>query len=581
MPESTQFESILAIEIGASNTRALLFDVVESNYRLLASGVSLTTLEAPYGDVSEGVRDAIRKIHEITGRVFFNVDETLVVPTAPDGIGVDAVVVTLSAGTPMRVIAMGLLEDISLESAKQLASSVSSQIIDTFSMNDRRSLESRLDDFQRLRPDLVVIAGGTDNGASKSVLRLLESVGLACYLLPRESRPQILYAGNQAVAEEVGEIMREFAPTRIAPNVRPTLEQETLAPAQAVLRDIYRIYQTKQQHGLKELDEWSNGRLMPASQGFGRIVRFISQYSDSGKGVLGVDVGSANTTIAAAYQGELQVSAYPQLGLGVSLPRLLNYIKPGQVAQWLPTDMSVSDVRDFMYQKSIHPNSIPFTVEELYLEQAYAREILRTAVNLTRKRFPPNIPQTSILPAFEPIIVGGAVFTNAPKVGQALLAILDALEPGGITTIILDKHNMLASLGAAAEINPEMTVQVLDSRAMVNLGTVIAPVSRARYGTPVLSIRIKQESGEDQRMEIKQGSLEIISLPHGQMIQVHIRPLHRANVGMGGAGQGGSLKVPAGVFGLIIDARGRPLVLPTDQERRKDFIKKWLGTLGG
>jgi hypothetical protein len=32
---------------------------------------------------------------------------------------------------------------------------------------------------------------------------------------------------------------------------------------------------------------------------------------------------------------------------------------------------------------------------------------------------------------------------------------------------------------------------------------------------------------------------------------------------------------------LVIDARGRPLVLPDDAERRYELFKKWLWTLGG
>jgi hypothetical protein len=31
----------------------------------------------------------------------------------------------------------------------------------------------------------------------------------------------------------------------------------------------------------------------------------------------------------------------------------------------------------------------------------------------------------------------------------------------------------------------------------------------------------------------------------------------------------------------VIDARGRPLQLPSDAVRRRDLFKKWLWTLGG
>jgi hypothetical protein len=34
-------------------------------------------------------------------------------------------------------------------------------------------------------------------------------------------------------------------------------------------------------------------------------------------------------------------------------------------------------------------------------------------------------------------------------------------------------------------------------------------------------------------------------------------------------------------LGLVIDARGRPLHLPSEPARRHEIIKKWLWTLGG
>jgi len=54
--------SILAVDVGAANTRAVMFDVVEGEYRFVASGTAPSTAEAPFKDVSEGVRDAITNL---------------------------------------------------------------------------------------------------------------------------------------------------------------------------------------------------------------------------------------------------------------------------------------------------------------------------------------------------------------------------------------------------------------------------------------------------------------------------------------------------------------------------------------
>ena len=122
-----------------------------------------------------------------------------VLPSALDGSGIDMFVGSISAGPPLRVIAVGLLDDISLASAKRLVSTTYAQVVETLGLNDRKKPEERLDIILSCRPDLIIIAGGTENGATNSVIRLVESVRLACSLMPKEQRPEVLYTGNQAL----------------------------------------------------------------------------------------------------------------------------------------------------------------------------------------------------------------------------------------------------------------------------------------------------------------------------------------------------------------------------------------------
>ena len=53
MPSSlVDGNSLLAIDVGAANTRAVLFDVIEGEYRFVAAGIAPTTAEAPFKDVA-------------------------------------------------------------------------------------------------------------------------------------------------------------------------------------------------------------------------------------------------------------------------------------------------------------------------------------------------------------------------------------------------------------------------------------------------------------------------------------------------------------------------------------------------
>jgi hypothetical protein len=69
MPSSlVDGNSLLAVDVGAANTRAVLFDVVEGEYRFIASGVAPSTAEAPFRDVIEGVRNAVASLQSVLGR---------------------------------------------------------------------------------------------------------------------------------------------------------------------------------------------------------------------------------------------------------------------------------------------------------------------------------------------------------------------------------------------------------------------------------------------------------------------------------------------------------------------------------
>lgn len=576
-------ESLLAIDVGEIATRAVLFDVVEGRYRFLAVGSAPTTAGAPYHDIGEGMRLAIRRLEEVTGRRLLGEDERLILPGAADGSGVDALAASLSAGAPLRLAVIGLLEDLSLESARRLAATTYAQVVETLSLNDRRRAEARVDAILSLRPDVVLIAGGTDEGASQSVLRMVEALRMACQLLPKEQRPEVLFVGNQALAEAVRNSLAGLASLRVAPNVRPALDFEWVESAQKELVEVFRDVRLRQIGGVAELNALAGRQLLPTAAAFGRIVRFLSKVYDPAKGVLGIDVGASATTVAAAFVGELTLGVYPQLGLGKGLPGLLQHNTLEQVTRWLPLEVGDEYVRDYVHNKALYPASLPASAEELAIELALARQAIQTAVALAspgfRKRS--RAPYTGILPWFEPVVAAGSVLTRAPSPAHAAMVLLDALQPSGVTTLVLDQSNLAALLGSAASINPVLAVQVLESNTFLSLGTVISPVANVRPGVPVLRVRATYESGDEIKLEVKQGALEILPLPMGQSARLYLQPLHRSEVGMGGAGRGGSVRVMGGALGVVIDARGRPLPLPEDSGRRRELLKKWLWTLGG
>jgi hypothetical protein len=575
-------DSLLAIDIGTTTTRAQFFDVVDGRYRFLASGSAVTTAGAPFNDIGEGVHKAIGQLQDVTGRLLLRNDDSLITPSAPDGTGVDKLVLTLSAGPPLRVLAVGLLDDISVESARRLAHSTYAEVVETLSLNDSRKQNDRIDTILKVRPDLIIIAGGTEGGASQSIRKLLEVVALACYLLPDTLKPQVLYAGNYKMQREARSALESITPLHIAPNIHPTLEVEQLDAAQVELAQIYRQVRSLQIMGVSELHSWADGGMVPTATAFGRIIRFLSRVYDPTKGVLGIDIGASATTLAAAFGGTLISEVYTNLGLGSDPSHLLRLTKLEGITRWLSVDLPGSAVLDYVYNKSLYPASLPATTDDLALEQALARQIIRMAVMRTAVRFPSSARGSGagLLPWVEPIMATGSVLTQAPTPGQSLLTLLDGLQPTGVTTVVLDQNNLAATLGVAANVNPILSVQVLESSSFLNLGTVISPVGNTRPGMPILRLTATFEDGNETKMEVKNGTLEVLPVPMGQSVNLRLQPLHRFDIGMGGAGRGGRLRVVGGALGVIIDARGRPLELHPDVGRRRELFKKWLWTLG-
>lgn len=585
MPTSLiQTESILAIDIGAATTRAIFFDVVEGQYRFIAIGQAPTTAEAPYKHVGIGVREAIRNLQAVLGATLLGPqDDNLIVPSQPDGSGVDAVVATISAGPTMRTVIAGLLPDVSLQSARRLAASTYVQIVDTLSLADRRKPDQQLDDIIRARPDLILLAGGVDGGASRSIMEMFETIGLACYITPEEKRPMILYAGNQQLASNAQETLSQHAAVfATSPNVRPSLEVEDVEPASAELADLTVKLRKRQLKGVDELYLWTGGTILPTAYAQGRMTRFLSQLYESRRGLLHVNLGASGATIAAGFNGDLTLGVYPQFGLGENLNALLQHTEIEQIMRWMSLDISANTLREYLFQKSLYPVSVPATLEEHAILQAIARQALYLAMRATQRRFPARIrmAQADRMPKLDLILAGGGAIVDSASLGQSLLLLLDAVQPEGIAPIMFDQNNIMGSLGAAATRNNFLPQQVVEAGAFLGAGTVVSVVASAAIGDRVVRAKLTYEDGSETRAEVKFGGLETLPLPNGKTARLTLAPFGRADAGLG-AGRSGSLTVTGGALGVIIDARGRPLNLPADPVRRRELIKRWSYAVGG
>lgn len=573
--------SLVSIDVGSVNTRAHFFDAVEGRYRFLATGEAPSTVGAPAFDLNVGVLEALEELEELTGRPLLTERGLLISADEEDAVGANAVTATYSSGPPIKVVTVGLLEAVSLASVNKLVNTSYCLITESISLGDRRRPETVIDAIHQNLPDLIVLAGGTNRGASRSVIRMANYLALALTLIPEKRRPDLLFVGNENLSEEIEALLGGQTRVHFAPNIRPSLDLENLGPAELALADILYEIQAERLGGLEQLQALSGDPLMPTAKAFGRVVRFLSTVIDPPKGMLGVDLGASSTTVAAAINGDLYLSVHPGLGIGGGLRSMLRETHLSQIMRWLPAEIDEDQVLDYLYNKPIYPSSLPVTTDELAIEQAAARQVLRLAVGKSLDNMPTEgiYPLPDTVPWFDRILVSGSALTQAPRLQDSLMMTLDAVQPVGIATIILDQNNLAHAMGASADVNPLLAVQVLESNAFVNLGTVISPVGPARSGSTIMRMQMVRNGDKGPVLDIKQGGLYTIALPQGEVADLYVQPLLSIDIGLGPGRGGWVRRVVGGTFGLIIDARGRPIQVPYQPERRQAALEAWQQTL--
>jgi hypothetical protein len=640
--------SILVADCGSSFTRVSLLERVETGYCFVAHATAPTTVEPPWSDVSIGVRHAIEQITDVTGRPLLDDKGTLILPEA-EREGVDLFIVTSSAGQPLRVVLAGLVSQVSLASLERAAVSSYVQVVgviardyvgvpralaggagesehrvaNAYSANGStarpRWSESGLDKagasladeekiniIRQRHPDVVWVAGGTDGGSREPVRDLVETVALACTLVDRPPRPTIVYAGNTELRSEIVELIGEEVELDVISNVRPTLDVENLAAAQAGFQSAYVQRKLQRLPGIGSLIGWSSAPVLSTAQALGYLVMYLERLYESGKGVLCADVGSATTTVAASFPARPSVlptgsasspeaigSAQPSLqvitdlGVGYGAPSLLEWVGVETIARWLPFKPEPGEVEAVLLNKGLRPTTIPQDRRQLLIEQAAVREALRLAMSRARESWwrgsSERVADSDAIgsrrwltPPLEPIIATGGALSQAPRPGQAALMLLDAIEPVGITTMVLDEPGVASALGAVAVTQPPAAVQALDAGAFPTLGTVVSPVGRARPGEVIMRVKVAFDQRGELDVEVKYGSLEVLPLRMGEKARLELKPRRGISVGK----IAGAVEVHGGAVGLIIDARGRPLRLPSNPAVCRRQMQRWLWDVG-
>jgi len=231
----TSTRNLLSLDIGSQHTRAWLFEFVDGIFRFSGQSEAQTTLMEGE-DLQGGVYQACERLQKLTDKRLLNHQRKLIVGHESGEFGLDQVGISLSAGPRLRSALIGLTEIGALSSLRRLASNFYTQECALISLDKGVNATQQLETLINADPDLIIIAGGFDQGASRPLLTAIEVVRLVYTLLPRQRKPQIVFLGNIAMHEDIKISLDAQENLHLASNITPTFGVEDIPAAwQAML----------------------------------------------------------------------------------------------------------------------------------------------------------------------------------------------------------------------------------------------------------------------------------------------------------------------------------------------------------
>jgi len=577
-------KSVLATDCGSTTTKAILIEKNEKGeYRLATRGEAPTTVEAPVEDVTRGVLNAVREIQELRGRTLLDGDKIV---TPQDGdVGADIYISTSSAGGGLQMMVAGVVKKMTAESAARAALGAGAIVMDTIATNDKRLPHEKIERIRHLRPDMILLAGGTDGGTQKHVIALAELLEAA------QPRPRlgsgynlpVIYAGNVEVRKAIDAMLDSKVALQFVDNVRPVLERENLGPARDAIHELFMEHVMAQAPGYGKLMTWTDVPIMPTPGAMGLIIQALAERN--GVNVVGVDIGGATTDVFSVFDGVFNRTVSANLGMSYSVSNVLAEAGIDNIQRWVPFELEEDELRDRIGNKMIRPTTIPQSLDELKIEQAIAREALRLAF-IQHKQFAVKLrgvqTERTVADAFDQqveeslvdmmalkLLVGsGGVLSHAPRRTQSMMMMIDAFQVEGVTEIAVDSIFMMPHLGLLSTVHAEAATEVFEKDCLIRLGTCVAPVGRPPRGGDALAVQLTLPGKSAKREMLRVGDVRHIELADGETAKAILIPQGKLDVGAG-PGMRLETELLGGVCGLVFDARGRrPLKVSDDRAGR-------------
>jgi len=361
-------ERFIITDVGSTTTKAILFRRKGQDWQFLFEE-SPTTVEKPHEDVTVGVVRSIQALEQASGETLLSEGK----PTVP-------YLSTSSAGGGLSMVVTGLVEDITAESADRVAMGAGAIVQEIVAMNDGRTPYRKIEDLTRLRPDMVLLAGGFDGDALSGPVFLAELL-LEADLHPKlnpDAKLPVIYAGNAHAVEFVRRALDEKFMFHPVPNLRPTGDRENFEPARDAIHELFMSHVMSQAPGYERLKGWVAAPIVPTPAGFAMILGLVSKELKTR--VLAIDVGGATTDVFTADNGSVFRTVSANLGLSYSIMNVATLHGVGEIRKLLNLDMSETELWNRIGNKHINPTRLAGNDRDMKVEWAVAATAIREAV---------------------------------------------------------------------------------------------------------------------------------------------------------------------------------------------------------
>lgn len=448
---------VLLIDFGSTYTKVTAVDT-EAEV-LLGTAAAYTTVQT---DINEGLSHALEKLEAQTGKLDFA-----------------ARYACSSAAGGLRMIASGLVPELTSEAAKQASLGAGAKIVKVYSFE---LTEDDIEEIDRLRPDIFLLVGGTDGGNSDCIRHNAQMLAACKADFP------VIIAGNRTAAR-VCQRSLEGRQTFICENVMPKFGVLNIQPAQECIRALFlnRIIQAK---GLSHASKLISGILMPTPSAMMRAMQLLAEGCEGEEGIgelMALDVGGATTDVysiadgmpkegGTVYKGlpepYVKRTVEGDIGMRYSIGGIVEAASLKKVASL--AGLTPERAQALIDDLAEHTEKVPDSEETERLDFALACCACETAArrhagymeetyNMTGKVF---VQTGKDLRTVRQMVVTGGSLIHTKRTGEiASHAFYDPADPMSLRPIkarvLVDRRYILAAMGLLSEYEPQTALRIM------------------------------------------------------------------------------------------------------------------------